>query len=197
MTKFLLLLGPSGVGKSSIINELRQLDSKFSYVSPYITRPLRPGEKDKISVSDLVMDKMNKQGEFLAINDLYGIRYATPRLPITQALEEGGFPVLDWPISKLDIIKEAFPGRLLTAYIEPPSLLELKDRLGRDNRDIDNHRFEEAVVELNKLWSGTFEGQYDLRFVSRSGEIKTISQEIYTGYIESLNEGNRRGKEFG
>lgn len=77
MTKFLLLLGPSGTGKSTIIRELRQMDERFIYISPYITRPLRENETDKVHISDQEMDLRKENGEFLTINNLYGIRYAT------------------------------------------------------------------------------------------------------------------------
>lgn len=197
MTKFLLLLGPSGVGKTSIINELKRLDDRFDYISPYITRPLRNEEKDKVSVTNEIMDEMNNRGMFLAINEKYGIRYATPRIPIVQALENSRFPVLDWPISKLGLMREAFPGKLLAVYIEPPSLNDLRERLGRDGRDIDGTRYNEAVVELARLWNGDFDGQYDLRITSKSDEIHSIGERIYCRYLESFCEGNPRGKEIG
>lgn len=195
MTKFLLLLGPSGTGKSTIVHELKRLDSRFVYISPLITRPLREGEEDKVSVSDSTMDEMSKTGEFLAINNLYGIRYATPKITITNALQEGRFPILDWPISKLSIMTDAFPNNLLSIYIEPPSLAELKKRLNKDGRDLDGFRFNEAVTELKRLWAGEFDGKYNLRVVNQPGEINRVSQEIYQKYIESIGEGNRRSKE--
>jgi len=68
LTKFLLLLGVSGVGKSTIIEALRKIDNRFVYISPYITRMLRDGEKDKIFVADSAMDETNKRGEFLVVN---------------------------------------------------------------------------------------------------------------------------------
>ena len=45
MQKFLLLLGVSGVGKSTIIRKLLAMDERFVYISPYITRQLREGER--------------------------------------------------------------------------------------------------------------------------------------------------------
>ena len=195
MTKFLLLLGPSGTGKSTIIHELKRLDNRFVYVSPYITRQLREGEQDKISISNATMDEMDRKGEFLVINNLYGIRYATPKTPIVEAIQQNRFPVLDWPISKLNVMTNAFSRNLLSVYVEPPSLGELQERLSRDGRDLDGHRFNEATSELSKLWEGEFEGQYDLRVVNKSGEVDRISQKIYSKYVESIGEGNRRNRE--
>lgn len=195
MTKFLLLLGPSGTGKSTIIHELKRLDNRFVYISPFITRPLRKGEEDKTSVSDSIMDEMTKRGEFLVVNNLYGIRYATPKMTITNAFQEGRFPVLDWPISKLGIMTDAFPNKLFSVYVEPPSLDELRERLNRDGRDLDGHRFSEAVTELKSLWAGEFNGKYDLKIVNQFGEIDGVSRKIYNSYTESIGEGNRRSKE--
>ncbi|MBU4010588.1 MAG: guanylate kinase, partial [Proteobacteria bacterium] len=62
LSKFLLLLGVSGVGKSTLIRELKRLDERFIYISPYMTRPLREGESDKIEVSNEEMDLMISKG---------------------------------------------------------------------------------------------------------------------------------------
>lgn len=88
-TKFLLLLGPSGVGKSTIIRDMQAMDSRFVYISPYITRSLRKGEQDKIQISNQEMDERAARGEFLVINSFYGIRYATPNDSIERALNTG------------------------------------------------------------------------------------------------------------
>jgi guanylate kinase len=123
VSKFLLLLGPSGVGKSTIIEELCRIDKRFVYISPYTTRPLREGEKNKISISGEQMDEMWSRRELLVINKLYGIRYATPRLPIEEALASEGFPVLDWPVSRIEVMNQAFPNQLYVKLEESLYLL--------------------------------------------------------------------------
>lgn len=62
-TKLLLLLGPSGVGKSSIIRELQATDARFVYVTPYTSRVLRPEETDKVHVTADQMDELEKNGD--------------------------------------------------------------------------------------------------------------------------------------
>src|SRR3989344_4370733 len=96
--KFLLLFGPSGVGKSAIIRELRQLDSRFAYISPFMTRALRSRDTDKVSVSNTVLHELNIQEKTRAINELYGVRSATRREPIDKAVLEHCFPLLEWPV---------------------------------------------------------------------------------------------------
>ncbi len=182
MNKFLLLLGPSGVGKSTIIKELRATDDRFVYISPYITRPLREGETDKISVSNETMDEMASRGEFLVINEIYGIRYATPKQPILDALDGGKFPVLDWPVHRIGIMEEAFGGRLYRVYVSPPNLEELRVRIDKDGRDKDGSRYNEASKELARFWAGEYDGICDLKIVSRDGQIPELSGQIYAEY---------------
>ena len=183
MSKFLLLLGPSGVGKSAIIEELCLLDDRFVYISPYMTRPLRVGEKNKVSINDQQMDDMSNRGEFLAVNELYGIRYATPRLPIVEALLKGNFPVLDWPISKIEVMVHAFLDRLHVVYVSPPSIDVLRKRLERDGRDRDGNRLQSAREELEAYWSFQYTGVYDFEIVSKEGQVQKIANAIYANFM--------------
>lgn len=183
-TKFLLLLGVSGVGKSTVIRELRSLDPRFEYVSPYTTRQLRDGETDKIHVSDEVMDRMESTGEFVVVNNLYGVRYGTPREPIVTSLQRGSFPILDWPIQKLKIMQELFP--LYVVYITPPSIEKLTRRLNIDGRDNNGSRLSNALAELKRFQKGEFEGMCDISVVSEDETIPQISQGIYDNFLRSL-----------
>ena len=188
MSKFLLLLGPSGVGKSSIIEELLQLDSRFVYISPFMTRALREGEKNKISISGEEMDKMWNRGELLVINELYGIHYATPRLPIVQALAQGNFPVLDWPISRIEAITQAFPNQLCIVYVSPPSIEVLRQRLAKDGRDADGHRLRSAREELEAYESSRYIGIYNFEIVAEENQVPKIAHAIYTNYLQFLHQ---------
>jgi len=186
MSKFLLLLGPSGVGKSSIIEELIRLDSRFVYISPFMTRPLRKEEKNKISISGEEMDEMWNRGQLLVINELYGIRYATPRLPIVQALAKGNFPVLDWPVDRIDVMTQAFPGQLHVVYVSPPSIEALRQRLSKDERDADGHRLRSAQEELEAYKSSRYIGVYDFEIIAEENQVPKIAQAIYASYLQNL-----------
>lgn len=184
-TKFLLLLGPSGCGKTTIIHELRRLDNRFIYISPYITRPLRDGEQDKIAITDEVMDAMDQAGEFLVINPIYGIRYGTPRTPILQAFVGGKFPVLDWPADRMDIMINAFTmDRLYVVYVAPPNLAELRKRLEKDGRDKDGTRLAAGVSELARYRAGDYDEIIHYRVVSTQDAIPQIAHSIYVRYLE-------------
>jgi len=183
MSKFLLLLGVSGVGKSCIIEELIKIDDRFTYISPYVTRPLRDGEKNKIHISGEEMDEMWSRQELLVINELYGIRYATPRLPIVKALAQKKFPVLDWPISRLEIMTQAFPDQLYVVYVLPPSIEVLKQRLAKDGRDKDGHRLRSAQEELELYKSSRHVEVCNLEVVTEENQVRVIARTIYTNYL--------------
>lgn len=182
--RFLLLLGPSGVGKSSIIQRLRQLDGRFVYISPYITRNLRVGETDKISVSEERIDELVRDGKILVVNQLYGIRYATPREPIGQAFEEQKFPLLDWPIDRLNVMEQNLPGGLFKVYVET-ELGTLRQRL-QDGRDPNLERFDAGAAELESLRQGHYDNLVDFRIANPPGEVDAVAQTIYEKYLQAI-----------
>jgi guanylate kinase len=185
-TKFLLLLGPSGVGKSRIIWVLREMDRRYVYISPFTNRRLRDGETDKVYVDDAKMDRMAAAGEFLIVNELFGYRYATPRRTILDALATGQFPLLDWPVDRLSVMQEAFEDKLFVVYVEPPSLEVLAERLKADGRDGDGGRFRAATDELEHYWAGESDGICDLKVTSVEGQVPQLAATIHDAYLRSL-----------
>jgi guanylate kinase len=186
ISKFLLLLGVSGVGKSTLIEELKRLDKRFVYISPYMTRAIREGELDKIAISNEEMNSMISSGEFIVVNELYGMRYGTPSRPVLKALEDNFFPVLDWPIDQLSIMRNYLPNQVYAVYVSPPSIEELKRRLGKDKRDVGGKRLKAAIDELNRFKSGEFSELYDLDIIfNTSSQLKTAKL-IYVKYLEAI-----------
>ena len=148
---FVLLLGPSGVGKSTVIKELaQQLD--ITYITPVMDRPLRSGETEKVFTSPEDFTQREQLGEFIAVNHLYGFRYGTPRAFIEQILANHGVAILDFPLAKLNLLSDYRQrGALLTIYLLPPSNEELAQRLAKDDRDPDGIRLAEGLEEIKKL----------------------------------------------
>lgn len=184
---FILLMGPSGVGKSTIISHLQQRDSRFIYISPFTTRELREGEKDKIQVSIEEIEQLNAEGKLLTVNYFYNTYYATPKYVIDEVFAQNNFPILDWPIEKLNIMEQHYPNRLYRVYIEPEDTTELLNRLQKDNRNIDGKRYNAGVEELEKLNSGTYDSLIDLRIINRNNCAEEIAQEIYQQFIDFTN----------
>ena len=177
MKKFLLLLGASGVGKSTLIQELEKLDSRFVYVSPYITRPLRKGEVEKVSVSRDAFNEMENTGKFISVNDLYGVRYGTPYEPIIDAVQRGKFPILDYPISDLETIRGKLPGLVFAVYVFPPSVEVLRERMiGREER------FEESRREVESVRHDSPDIEFSV--INHEGETRKVAEGIYRRFLE-------------
>lgn len=176
---FMLLLGPSAVGKSAIIRELKRAHPEigYTYIEPYTTRQLRENETDKIHVSDADFDRMEADGQFVFVNDLYGVRYGTPLNTIQQAFAENGTPILDFPLDKVD--KLANPNYdLLNIYVFPSTLDEWKGRLEAEGRN-KSGRYEQGIAELEAL-AYSSEAHPDIHFsvVNGTGNLETVAEGI-------------------
>ncbi len=167
---FVLLLGPSATGKSTLIHELnaQSADTTFEYVKPIITRPNRPNETDKISVSDSEFDTMQAQGEFVVVNGLYGVRYGTPLQGITSPLSRGNVPILDYPLERVGPLQRP-EYDTLNLYIYPPSLETWRGRIESSGRNLDG-RLETGTRELGSLaMAGFNHPDIDVSIVNAEG----------------------------
>ncbi len=183
---FLFVGGVSGVGKTTIMNELKKLDKRFSYIPPETTRLLRPEETDKKHISLSEMNKKEEQGEYLTVNEINGIHYGTPKKPIRDAFNQQAFPMLDFPIGRHDLIKEYTNDRIYTVYLKPPSLEELYNRLSYDGRDATGERFLSAKKELEDYNKGKFSSIIDTDLVSETGKAKEVARNIYSDFINHI-----------
>lgn len=187
--KFLLILGPSGSGKSTIINNLKKIDSRFVYISPLTTRELRTGETDKVHVNLDEITNLQNSGQLVALNQFYGIYYATPKRPIDDALLQNKFPILDWPLEKLEIMEKFYGDRIFTVYIQPENLEELKARLSNDGRDKDGKRYEAGMREINDIESGKYDSKFiNLKLINEKGHAEEIAQLIYENFSNAVKD---------
>ncbi|MGH3367728.1 MAG: guanylate kinase, partial [Nocardioidaceae bacterium] len=91
-----VLSGPSGVGKSTVVSELRRHHPEVWVSVSATTRRPRPGEVNGVDyffVDDAEFDRLVAAGELLEWAEFAGNRYGTPRLPVQDRLAQG-VPVL-------------------------------------------------------------------------------------------------------
>ena len=128
-----VITGPSGVGKDSLLASLRDSGRSYHFGVTATTRPPRPGEKREAGrflrhLPAAAFESMLARGEFLEHAVVYGHRYGVPRAPIREALARGQDVVLRTDIQGARYIKSVVPGAV-TIFLLPPSWEELARRL--------------------------------------------------------------------
>lgn len=155
-----VLSGPSGVGKSSVIREaLKELPTTWLSVSA-TTRDPRPGEvhgENYFYVSNEEFDRMILAGELLEWAHFAGNRYGTPR-HIAQEKLANGIPVLlEIEVQGARQVRESMPDAVLV-FLEPPAWSDLAARLagrGTESATQIQERLDAALKELES--SGFFD----------------------------------------
>lgn len=181
----LLLLGPSGVGKSTILRELVMIDARYRPVQILTTRPLRLGETEKRSITVEEMAELDRNGDLLFVNNVYGVAYGTPFSEIDESLKYSRFPILDWPVDKLSVMRNQYGRKIFAAYLEPPSTKELERRLKiRGNQSIE--RLTSGVHELTELANGAFAGQYNMKICCTTNFAPQVAHSIHIEFCRYL-----------
>ncbi|MEO8571229.1 MAG: guanylate kinase, partial [Chloroflexota bacterium] len=106
-----IISGPSGVGKDTIIDALRGRphDPEYHYVVTCTTRATRPGEADGVDYHFLDRETFAAQraaGEFLEANEVHGNWYGTPRRQVREALAAGRDVILKIDVQGAQVVKE-------------------------------------------------------------------------------------------
>lgn len=130
---FVVLSGPSGVGKDSILLRLRELGVPFHYTVTATTRPRRDGEvdgRDYYFYSAQTFEDLERAGGLLEHACVYGRRYGVPRQPVVEALARGQDVIVRTDIAGAASIRRCAPGATLI-FIAPPSIESLEERLRR------------------------------------------------------------------
>jgi guanylate kinase len=148
----IVLVGPSGVGKSTISNLLKErLD--VAYIESATTRPKKSGDEigkkyDHISTEEFF--RRLDQGEFLEYAQVHGDYYGTPTHPALDFLHDGKDVLFEIDVQGALQIRHQYPDALLI-FILPPNGATLKKRLldrGRDAAEDMDKRFRIARREI-------------------------------------------------
>ena len=149
----LVISGPSGAGKGTICNLLRE-KIDLGYSISITTRAPRKGEVDGVNYFFKTVDEakeMIAKGELLEYAEVFGNYYGTPRKFVLDQLAEGKNVLLEIDIQGALQVKERYPEAVLV-FIVPPSLEELERRLrgrGTDAEEVILKRLAGATHELS------------------------------------------------
>ncbi len=150
----LVLSGPSGSGKSSLMKRVLQAipDAYFSISST--TRSIREGEKEGVSyhfISKEVFEQDMEAGYFLEWAKVHDNYYGTSLKPILKALHEGRLVVCDIDVQGHKIAREKFGDVITSVFITTPDQKSLRERLrfrGTDSSEVIDKRLANAVSEM-------------------------------------------------
>ena len=151
--KLLVISGPSGVGKGTVIGKHFELRDDLAFSVSATTRAPRPGEEDGreyFFVTRERFDEMVERGELLEHAEFVNNCYGTPRRPLEEKLAQGLNVLLDIEVQGAAQVKAARPERV-SVFILPPSLEELERRLrgrGTETEEKIRGRLETAKREL-------------------------------------------------
>lgn len=155
MRKGLLILisGPSGTGKGTVCDLLRQKHPEISYSISATTRQPRPGEQDGINYYFYTKEKFREmidQGQLLEWAEVYGNFYGTPKQKVLDRLEAGEDILLEIDTQGALNVMKVMPEGLFI-FLLPPSLEELAARLkgrGTETEESLHRRLGAAVDEI-------------------------------------------------
>ena len=155
MRKGLLILisGPSGTGKGTVCDLLRQKHPEISYSISATTRQPRPGEQDGVNYyfyTKEIFREMIDQGQLLEWAEVYGNFYGTPKQKVLDRLEAGEDILLEIDTQGALNVMKVMPEGLFI-FLLPPSLEELAARLkgrGTETEESLHRRLGAAVDEI-------------------------------------------------
>lgn len=190
----IIISGPSGVGKDTIIEALRRSPGgrAYHYVVTCTTRERRHGEVDGVDyhfLSQAAFERLRVSGELLEWAEVHGHLYGTPRGPVREALAAGQDVILKIDVQGAATVKARVPEALLI-FLVPPSLEALFQRLqsrATETADELEIRQRNAAIELAQ------QDHYDYVVVNEDGQVDATARRIQAILTaeRALNAGRR------
>ena len=174
-----IVSGPSGVGKDTVIVAMRRIPTKPPryFVVTCTTRPRRDYEVDGEHyhfLEEEEFDRRRREGGFLEANLVHGHWYGTPREQVRQALAGGRDAILKIDVQGAAVVKQKVPEALLV-FLVPPSLEDLFERLqarATETADELDVRQRNAALELAR------QEDYDYVVVNETGQVAVTASRI-------------------
>jgi guanylate kinase len=150
----MVLASPSGAGKSSISRAIFEDDPNISLSVSVTTRARRTDEIDGVHyqfISVGEFDRMQSDGELLEHAEVHGNFYGTPRAHVEEKLAKGRDILFDIDWQGTQQLLQRARDDMVTIFILPPSIRELRKRLERraqDSKQTIETRLKNARIEM-------------------------------------------------
>mgnify|MGYP001215237082 FL=1 len=153
LKKLIIITGPSGVGKGTVVKELLDRNKDIWLSISATTRNPRVGENDGLNyyfISEERFKDMIDKKEFLEWAQFAGNYYGTPLSTVNEKIEKGFIVLLEIEVEGAKQIKEKFP-ESLSIFLLPPSKEELEKRIrnrGTEKEEAIDRRLSRANYEI-------------------------------------------------
>ena len=167
----LVIASPSGAGKSSISRTIFEQDPNISLSVSVTTRKRRTNEVDGVHyhfIDTDAFERMRADGELLESAKVHDNHYGTPRARVEEKLANGRDILFDIDYQGTLQLYQRCRGDMVTIFILPPSIKELRKRLERraqDSQEVIEKRLRNARMEMDH-WS-----EYDYVLVNEDLEL--------------------------
>jgi guanylate kinase len=172
-----IISGPSGVGKDSVIEEMRNVFSRAQYVVTATTRPMRMGEADGVHYVFLSKEEFLSRIEkkdFIENALVYDNHYGVPRSPIVEGLTQGRDVIIKVDVEGAATLRRLIPNTI-SIFLAPESMEALLTRLRdrkTDDPDVLMKRFKTASAELAKV------KEFDYVVFNEAGKLDDAVEQI-------------------
>lgn len=176
--KIILISGPSGVGKRTVLEPILSDESlNIKYSISATTRPKRANEvhgKDYFFITIQEFENGIKNGDFVEFATFCQNYYGTPKKYLDEQINQGHNILLEIEVQGVQNITKKYPPEdIVTIFILPPSLEVLKERLtnrGTETNEIIEQRIKTAIDEIS------YKDLYQYNVVNN--DLNTVIEEI-------------------
>ncbi|MFO1148689.1 MAG: guanylate kinase [Alsobacter sp.] len=152
----LVLSSPSGAGKTTLTRLLREQEPSLTLSVSVTTRPRRPSEVEGVHYRFIDVETfkaMRERNELLEWAEVHGNFYGSPRKEVDRALASGQDILFDIDYQGAQQVRSNAPTDVVSVFILPPSIPEMKRRLERraeDPPEMISRRLRTALGELER-----------------------------------------------
>jgi len=156
----IVISGPSGVGKDTLIKRLLELDHKLVYSVSGTTRKPRPGEVPDQNYTFLTREQFKRlveKGEFLEHATYNGNLYGTFRDRVERARNEGRDIVLKIEVQGAEQVRDKMPDGIFI-FLAPPSVEELvKRQIKRNTESVEDMEARRVIATKEMEYASRYD----------------------------------------
>ncbi|MGI6368337.1 MAG: guanylate kinase [Anaerolineae bacterium] len=172
-----VITGPSGAGKDSVIAEMRRQGAEFQFIVTTTDRPMRVGEVEGVDyyfVSTAEFQRLIASDELFEHAEVYNQFKGVQKRHVREAVAAGRDTVMRVDIRGARTIKRQLPGAV-TVFVTPPSARDLAERLsvrGTDQPEQMAHRLSIAEEEIAVAHT------FDYVVINRTGQLCDAARQV-------------------